>query len=300
MQLSEISQLVKISVLRNGQFNSLGLIAHDLDKMLVALYDANYLDRVSSNPQIACVITTPDIAPNLPEHLAVGECEDPQAVFYQIHQHLFANTNFYWDDFDSEISPEAIVHERAYVASKNVRIGSGSVVEPNATILERSIIGKNVTIRAGVVIGGEGFEPKYNEGKHVLIPHAGGVILRDGVEIQANSHIARSVFGSFTEVGEDTKIDALVHIGHNVRIGSRCEICAFAGIAGSTVIGDDVFIGGQTAIYPELQIGNNAFIGMGSLVRKHVAAHAMVVGNPAKVIRSLNRNTPEEGKEDEK
>jgi UDP-3-O-[3-hydroxymyristoyl] glucosamine N-acyltransferase len=300
MQLSELSQLVKIKVLRDGQFDSLGLLSHNLDKMLVALYDSNYLDKVALNPYITCAITTSDIASKLPEHLAVGVCEDPKTAFYQIHCHLFKKTNFYWEDFESEISPDAVIHERAYIAPRNVRIGPGSIVEPNSVILERSILSENVIIRAGAVIGGEGFEPKYIEGKHVLVPHAGGVLLHNGVEIQANSHVARSVFGTFTEVGEDTKVDALVHIGHNVRIGSRCEICAFAGIAGSTVIGDDVFIGGQSAIFPELRIGNNAFIGMGSLIRKDVADYAMVAGSPARFVRWLDGAVSGEGGEDAK
>lgn len=297
MRISEISHLVNVKVLHDGDFNSLGLLSHNADKMLVTLYDPAYLHQVIVNPHITCVITTPEIALDLPDNLAIAVCEDPQTAFYQIHKYLFTNTNFYWDDFDSEISPEATVHERAYIAPKNVRIGKGSIVEPNAVILERSIIGNHVTIRAGAVIGGEGFEPKYLEGKQIILPHAGGVLIHDGVEIQANSHIARSVFGSFTEIGEDTKVDALVHIGHNVRVGSRCTICALTGIAGSTVIGDDVFIGGQSAIYPDLKIGNNAFIGIKSLIRKDVPEYALMAGNPARFLRWLNGHTPEESKQ---
>ncbi|MBD2593988.1 hypothetical protein H6G74_06550 [Nostoc spongiaeforme FACHB-130] len=297
MRISEISHLVNVKVLHDGDFNSLGLLSHNADKMLVTLYDSAYLNQVLANPHITCVITTPEIALDLPDNLAIAVCDDPQTAFYQIHKYLFTKTNFYWDDFDSEISPEATVHERAYVAPKNVRIGNGSIVEPNAVIQERSIIGNNVTIRAGVVIGGEGFEPKYVDGRQIIFPHAGGVLIHDGVEIQANSHIARSVFGSFTEIGEDTKVDALVHIGHNVRIGSRCNICALVAIAGSTVIGDDVFIGGQSGILPELSIGNNAFIGTRSHIRKNVPDYAVMIGDPARFVRWLNGHKPEESKQ---
>jgi FkbH-like protein len=282
MKLSEISKLVRIEILRDGEFNSLGLLSHNSDKMLVALYDLDYLDKVNLNSHIACVITTPEIAPSLPDRVEIAVCEDPKTAFYKIHHYLFTETNFYWNDFDSEISPEAIIHERAYIAPKNVRIGSGSIVEPNAVILERSIVGQNVIIRSGAVIGGEGFEPKYVGEKHVIIPHAGGVLLHNEVEIQANTHVARSVFGSFTEVGQGSKVDALVHIAHNVLIGAHCEIAAGAVVAGSTTVGDNVWIGPNATISSELRIGNNAFIGLGSIVTKDVADFAVVVGVPAR------------------
>jgi FkbH-like protein len=281
MQLSEISHLVRMKILRDGQFQSLGLLSHNLESMLVVLYDPDFLNEVTSNSCISCVITTSEISSSLPECFGIAVCEDPKSAFYKIHHYLLKETNFYWKDFDSEISPKATIHERAYISPSNVRIGSGCIIEPNAVILERSILSKNVIIRAGAVIGGEGFEPKYVEGKHVIIPHAGGVLLRDDVEIQANSHVARSVFGSFTEIGEGTKIDALVRISHNVLIGSNCEIAAGAVVAGSTVIGDRVWIGPNVTASSDLRIGDDAFIGLGAIVTKNIAKNAVVLGVPA-------------------
>jgi len=279
MYLSQLRSAVSITVLRDGQFNSLGLLSHDANKMLVGFYDPDYFDQLIANPHIACVITAPELAQQLPARLPVAVCNDPKTAFYQIHSYLFSQTDFYWTDFDSAISPEAFIHERAYVAPKNVRIGRGTIVEPNATILERAIIGEDVVIRAGAVLAGEGFEPKFVGGKHVIIPHAGGVLLHDRVEIQANSHIQRSVFGGFTEVGEDTKVDAFVHIGHHVRVGRRCEIAACAMLGGSTIIGDDVWIGPNATISTELRIGNGAFVTLGAVVTKDVPDGQRVSGN---------------------
>jgi FkbH-like protein len=278
MQLSEITHLVRMKILRDGQFKSLGLLSHDSDSMLVVLYDSTFLDKVTSNSCISCVITTLEISSSLPEHLGIAVCEDPKAAFYKIHYYLLKETNFYWEDFDSEISPKANIHERAYVSPLNVRIGSGCIVEPNAVILERSILSENVVIRSGAVIGGEGFEPKYVDGKHIIIPHAGGVLLRDDVEIQANTHVAQSVFGGFTEIGEGSKIDALVRISHNVIVGSNCEIAAGAVVAGSTVIGDRVWIGPNVTTSSDLRIGDDAFIGLGAIVTKNVDNNAVVLG----------------------
>ena len=278
MYLSHVADIVPINILQDGEFLSLGLLSHNCDKMLVGLYDLGYLRRLVANRSIACVITTHDIAKQLPKHLAIAISDDPKTVFYQIHDYLARETDFYWKEFDSEISPAAVIHDRAYMASKNVRIGRGTIVEPNVTILERSIIGDYVIIRAGAVIGEAGMEPKYVGGKHVNIYHAGGVWLSNRVEISSNSNIQRSVFGDFTRMGEDTKVGPLVNIAHNVTVGRRCEIAGSSIIAGSSTIGDDVWIGPNSTISSEIHIGNNARVNLGSVVVKNVKPGQQVSG----------------------
>jgi UDP-3-O-[3-hydroxymyristoyl] glucosamine N-acyltransferase len=277
--LSKVSGLVSADILRDGEFSALGMLSHDADRMLVVLYDPNYLNRLIANPHITCVFTNPDLAPLLPERLAVAVSDDPTTAFYEVHSYLFKQTDFYGTDFDSEIAPSAVVHERAYVAPKNVRIGDRSFVEPNATILDRAIIGEDVIIRAGAVISGEGYEPKLVGGKLVMIPHAGGVLLHNRVEVQANSHIQRAVFGGFTEVGEDSKIGALAQIGHHVRIGRRSKIAGSTPVLGSTIIGDDVWVGPNAAISSGLKIGDGAYITVGAVVTRDVPAGQRVSGN---------------------
>ena len=278
MYLSHVADIVPINILQDGEFLSLGLLSHNCDKMLVGLYDPSYLRELVANRSITCVITTHDIARQLPKHLAIAISDDPKTVFYQIHDYLARETDFYWKEFDSEISPDAVIHERAYVAPKNVRIGRGTIVEPNVTILERSIIGDNVIVRAGAVIGGAGMEPKYVGGKHVNIYHTGGVWLSNRVEILSNSNIHCSVFGNFTRLGDDTKVDSLVHIAHNVTVGRRCEIAGCSVIAGSSTIGDDVWIGPNSTISSEIHIGNNARVNLGSVVVKNVKPGQQVSG----------------------
>lgn len=279
MRLSNLSKVVSINILRDGEFYSLGILSHDADSMLVGLYDKDYMNLLISNPHISCVITKPDFALQLPEQLAVGVCSDPKTAFYQIHSYLLDHTDFYWKDFGSEISPKAIIHERAYIAPKNVRIGPGTIVEPNASILERSIIGKYVVIRTGAVIAGEDLEVKSVGGEYVVIPHAGSVLLKDRVEIQNNTQVQRSVYGGLTCVGEDTKVGSLVHIAHNVRIGRRCFIAPCVLLGGSTTIGDDVWIGPNATISSELKISNKAVITLGSVVTRDVPAGQRVSGN---------------------
>ena len=168
------------------------------------------------------------------------------------------------------------------MAPQNVRIGARSVIEPGAIILEGSILDKEVVIRAGTVIGGEGFEPKVAGGRHFIVPHAGGVHLSGGVEVLCNSHIAKSVFGGHTDIGEQTKIDAMVHISHNVQVGDFCEIAAGAILAGSSTIGDRVWIGPGVIVSSEVLIGDGAFIALGSVVTKDVPNSWRVFGVPAR------------------
>lgn len=279
MLLSEITREIPIRIIRDGEFESLGLLSHTARKMLVVLYDLNYLDVLKKNRNISCVVTSDPIVELIPPELSVAVSDNPQMTFYNIHTYLFKYTDFYWKDFRTEISPNANVHEKSYIASKNVKIGNGTIIEPGVCVLERSIIGKNVIIRANTVIGGEGFEPKNINGKHTMIQHAGGVIIHDRVEIQSSCHVARSVFNDFTEIGEDTKLDALVHIAHNVKVGKRCEIAASAMIAGSAKIGNDVFIGPNASISSEIEIGNKAHITVGAVVTRFVPDKSTVSGN---------------------
>jgi UDP-3-O-[3-hydroxymyristoyl] glucosamine N-acyltransferase len=286
MKLSEVKTIAEYDVLADGEFEAIGLLSHCLPKLLVMFYDMAFLQRLIGNPHISCVITRPDIAASLPAGLGVAVCSDPMAAFYKVHDYLMAETDFYGQSFRSEISPDAVIHETAFVAPHAVRIGGGTRIGPRAVILEKTVIGENVVIGPGAVIGGEGFEPKFVAGRHILIRHAGGVLLHNGVEILANSHVAKSLFNGYTEIGEGTKIDAMVHISHNVKVGRNCEIAASALVAGSSTIGERVWIGPHTVISSEVRVGDRAFVAIGAVAVKDVAADERVFGVPARSMRA--------------
>jgi len=174
------------------------------------------------------------------------------------------------------------VARTAHVAEKNVRIGARSVVEAGAVLYGGTLIGEDVVVRSGAVIGGEGFEPKMIGDRRIMVPHAGGVRLGSRVEILSNSHVAKSVFGDYTEVGADTKVDALVHIAHNVKIGAFCKIASGAVIAGSTSLGDHVWIGPGAIISSEVSIGPGVFVALGSVVIHDIQSGCRVFGVPAR------------------
>ena len=281
MRLGEAAAIVALDVVRDGGFATLGNANHDTPQRLVFLESDAWRENIVAQNDIACVITTAALAPSLESRadLGVAIAANPRREFHLLHNHLATKTEFYWQDFASQIDVSARIHPRAYVAGRNVRIGANVVIEPDATILERVVIGEGAIIRTGARIGTQGFEFKRIGDAILAVEHAGGVRLGARVEVQANCTIDRSVFGGFTELGDDTKLDNLVHIAHNVRTGKRCFFAANAMVAGSVTFGDDVWIGPSAAITSSITIGDGASITIGAVVTRSVPAGMRVSGN---------------------
>lgn len=279
MRLAETSSIVPLTVLRDAAFASLGFVTHRAAAMLVFLESERFLESLRENPAVTAVITTPLLAEQIPAGLGVALSDAPRRDFYLLHNHLAEHTTFYWQDFPTEIAADAVISPMACVAADNVQIGRRAVIEPHVTILPHTIIGDDVILRAGTVIGAQGFQFIRIADAVLPVVHAGGVWLHDRVEVQANGVIARALFGGFTELGEDTKLDSLVYVAHQVRIGRRCLVGAGAAITGSVTIGDDVWIGPNAAISSEVAIGDGAYVTIGSVVTRDVAAGQRVTGN---------------------
>lgn len=202
------------------------------------------------------------------------------------------------------IGPGARIGAGARIAPGAV-IGAGAVLGAGALVLERVVIGAGVRIGArliaqpGAVIGGDGFsfvtpEPGAIEavrstlgdrqgraqGAYARIHSLGGVAIGDDVEIGANACIDRGTVAD-TTIGSGTKIDNLVQIGHNVRIGRDCLLCGQAGVAGSTVLGDRVVLGGQAGVTDHLTIGQDVIVAAGTLLRTNQPAGRVLLGDPA-------------------
>ena len=279
MKLSEIKDKGTIEIIVDSEFASLGVVTRNNPKQLVYIEDSKYLPAMLKKTNISCVITTEELVPTIPEGLGIGISKNPRKAFHKIHNDLAKNTNFYWKPFRTEIASSAKIHPTAYVAERNVRMGERCAIEPNVSILENSILEDDVIIRAGSVIGTEGFEFKRVEKEIQPVIHAGGVLLHSRVEIQANCCVSKTIFGGYTEIGEDTKLDNLVHVAHGVIIGKRCLLAACAMVAGSVRMGDDVWIGPSASISSGVEIGDGASITLGSVVTKNVAPGQRVTGN---------------------
>ena len=173
------------------------------------------------------------------------------------------------------------------VIGYRVRVGRDGYIGPGAT-LTHALVGDRVTIHAGVRIGQDGFGFAMGPAGHLKVPQIGRVLIHDDVEIGANSTIDRGALKD-TIIGEGTKIDNLVQIGHNVVMGRHCVIVAHTGIAGSVELGDFVVMGGQSGASGHIKIGSGAHIAGRSAVTESVPPGARWGGAPAKPFREWAR-----------
>lgn len=194
---------------------------------------------------------------------------------------------------DVRIGPNAVIDRDVRIGSGTVigassvlgpmaRVGEGCLIHPLVSILAGCVVGDRVIIHSGAVIGSDGFgfvpDP---EGRHLKIPQNGNVVIGDDVEIGAGTTIDRAVVGS-TVVGAHSKLDNLVQVAHNVRIGAGCFIAAQTGIAGSTVLEDMVTCGGQVGIGGHIRIARGAVLTAKSGITKDVRPRAVMSGIPAR------------------
>jgi UDP-3-O-[3-hydroxymyristoyl] glucosamine N-acyltransferase len=183
------------------------------------------------------------------------------------------------------IHPSVDIAPSARIQS-NVHIGMNSVIGEGVCIHDSTVIGKNVKIKDTSVIGGSGFGYAVRRGyKPLRIPHMGGVIIGDGVDIGSCSTIDRGTFGN-TVLSNDVKIDNGVHIAHNSKIGERTIITAHAEISGGVNVGQDCWIAPNASIREKVIIGDNVLIGIGSVVIRNVESNLVVAGVPARQIRN--------------
>jgi UDP-3-O-[3-hydroxymyristoyl] glucosamine N-acyltransferase len=189
-----------------------------------------------------------------------------------IYPHAYVSDN-------TVIGSNTVIFPNVYIG-ESVIIGEDTVVYPNVTIREGVRIGKRVIIHPGTVIGSDGFGYVTEGSKHYKMPQVGVVIIEDDVEIGSNVTIDRATTGS-TVIGCGTKIDNLVQVAHNVKIGKNCIIVGQAGISGSVEIGNSSIIGGQTGIKDHIKIGDRVMIGSKSGVTHDIPDGQIISGYPS-------------------
>ena len=223
---------------------------------------------------------------NDPSHGLALICKFIENLMYPVTEAGIHSTAFVEDT--AKVSPSASIGPFCYIGKEAsvgagtqilshchiglaTRVGSHCKIHPGVKVLTRCEIGNNVILNAGVVIGSEGYGFEQVKGENIKTPHLGVVIVEDNVEIGANSCIDRARFDK-SLIGSGTKIDNLVQIGHNVKIGKDCLIVAQVGIAGSVRMEDQVIVGGQAGFAGHLTIGRGARIAGQAGITKDVAA----------------------------
>ena len=221
--------------------------------------------------------------------------DNPRLAFVQLF-HKYSNTAE-----PKEVSQYAIMHDSAKVGG-GCSIGPYSVIGKDCVIgdnciigsrvsLKNCVIGDNCIIQTGTVIGEDGFAyERYDTNELLLFPHTGKVIISDNVEICANCSIARGSLSN-TIIGKGTKLDALVHLAHNVKIGKNCELTAGTIIGGSTTVGDSTWTGLNSTLKDNIRVGDNVIVGAAAMVIRDVENKDIVAGVPAKSIKNkINTN----------
>ena len=184
---------------------------------------------------------------------------------------------------DVVLGENVTVHSGCHV-SAGCRIGRNTVLHAGASLYEDTIVGERVIVHANAVLGANGFGYKVVDGRYELSAQLGWVELGDDVEVGAGTTIDRGTYGP-TTIGEGTKIDNMVMIAHNCRIGRHNMICSQVGVAGSTSTGDWVVMAGQVGVRDHVHIGDGAILGARSGVSNDIPAKTTVLGEPAIELR---------------
>jgi len=266
-----------------------------------------YVEAFEKSGAGVCIVR-PDMAARAPEHMALLLTDTPYHGYARVAQAYYPPRPDDGGIADTaSVAPDAVLAKGVAVGAgavigANAEIGAGCRIAANAVIgdgvvigdesyvgpgasMTHCIAGSRVTIHAGVRIGQDGFGFALGQQGHIKVPQLGRVIIGDDVEIGANTTIDRGT-GPDTMIGDGTKIDNLVQIAHNVKVGRGCVIVSQVGISGSTEIGDFVMLGGQAGLTGHLSIGSGARIAAQSGVMRDVDPGATVGGSPAKPMRT--------------
>ena len=187
-----------------------------------------------------------------------------------------------------KIGENVQIYPHSYIGD-GVEIGDDTVVKPNVTIYHGCRVGKRCILHSGSVIGADGFGFAPSKEGYIKIPQTGIVVIEDDVEIGANTTIDRATMG-ITVIGRGTKLDNLIQVAHNVRMGEHNVVAAQAGIAGSTVIGDRNRIGGQVGIAGHIKFGSDCEVGAQSGIHRGYGDGKRVIGYPAGDIKDFARS----------
>lgn len=247
-------------------------------------------ERINEIPGLL-VVCTDDFYQKTNKEINTIICSTPKAVYFSILEHFFAVETEYKIEKSavvetSDIGENCSVGHFAFIGP-NVVLGNNVKVGSHVSISNEVRIGDNSIIGAGTVIGSEGFGYyKNEEGISVKVPHYGGVVIGRNVEIGANVCIDRGTLDN-TVIDDFVKIDNLCHIAHNVHIGAKSKVIAMSMLAGSSSLGESVYVAPGTLVNNQVSVGDRSVVGLGAMVLKDVEEGKVVVGAPAKVLRNV-------------
>ena len=243
----------------------------------------NCIPILVDNPYQAYALTTNFLFPREKSNkiISTNSIIDDDAILepdIQIDENVIIREN-------TKLFDHCIIHANSIIGP-NVEIGPNTIIMPNCVIRD-SIIGNDCTIQSGVIVGGKGFG--FTPDTKIEIMHVGKVMIGNNVDIGSNTTIDKANLNA-TIIEDNVRIDNLVQIAHNVKVGKNTIIAGQSGIAGSSTIGSNCLIGGQVGISGHLKIGNNVQIAAKSGVRTNIKDNSKIAGDPAVDIIKWKRN----------
>jgi len=281
--LKDLAKLLDASFIGNGNTFIKGIVDAEFAKEgdIAFAMDGKDLDRAKTS-KASCIITMMDIEKYPKPVLKVKDIKYAMTVIYNALQEVLPPQKGGIHPTavisgkarigrNVKIGPYAIVQKNAVIGDnssvgahsfigEDVKIGSFCAIYPNVTLYDQTVIGNRCAVHSGTVIGADGFGYIPKDGKIYKVPQAGHVILKNNVEIGSNTCIDRGTFTN-TVIEENSKIDNLVQIGHNVKVDRNVFIAGLTGVSGSCAIGENTMIGGGVGIADHVAIGKNVKVG---------------------------------------
>ena len=279
IKASSLTNKLSLNVKIDFDFSFCGKIDLDLPNMLVPAESEKYVKDALSNPQIVGVVCLPELEDLVEKGLGIITSDNPRECLNDIQDHISTLKDFQWKDFKSKIDSSAVIHSTAWVAQENVIIGKDVKIGPNAVVCERSIIENDVKIGSGSIIGEDAFESNITKDGLKDFGQSGGVLLKKGSRLLANVTVAKSAYGGFTEIGENSYLDNLVHIAHDCILGKNVKFTACSITGGRVKVGDNTQIGLNATILNGLEIGKDCNVSLGAVVTKNIPDGQKVTGN---------------------
>jgi UDP-3-O-[3-hydroxymyristoyl] glucosamine N-acyltransferase len=255
--------------------------------------------RDGGNEEYTLIITPEEVTGNFSNHII---SDNARNIYFSVMDNLFEEKRYMPPiGANTYISPDVKLGNNVTIGANcvldgDIYIGDNSIIYHNVTIINRVTIGRDAVIQSGVRIGHDGFGWFLDEdGKSKMITHRGGVVIGDNVLIRHNSTVDRGTLGD-TVIGDDCKIDGLCHIGHNGIIGKGVYIVAGTIVYGSVICKDRSYLA-TGIIMDHIVLGEESFVGMGSVVMRDVKPGEKVFGVPARVLSKKNVSASKDNNE---
>lgn len=282
MLLSEATKGLNGQLISDSDFSCIAFATEaEQTNFLTFLEKEKFLPALD-NPNISCVLITPELKDQVPAHIrGVFCCDRPKAALFEIHNALVTNEEYTGNSFETRIGKNCNISPLAAIDAHNVEIGDNVTIEPFVTIKGWVKIGNNVIIRSGSVIGAKGFSfSKDKDGNNMPVTDCAKIVIEDNVEIFEQVGITTGIFPwEVTLIGAGSKIDGQGFVAHGSHIGKDCMLAGGCKCCGNVKLGDGVWIGPGAVVSNRVEVGDGARVSLGAVVTRNVPAGQTVSGN---------------------